>query len=253
MRTYLLTWNPARFPWGGLADEARLLKRGEESIGRWSCGNSRRIRSGDRLFMIKQGRPPRGIVAAGWATSDVFVDQHWDPGKRRAGMKARYVEWRLDTLLDPAADQILGVGELTRGPLGRVHWRTQTSGILIPEDAATLLEKVWADHLARIGRSAKAPAAVREGSEEYEAMTSMNEVELLKRITVNPHIFSGKPIIRGRRLAVEHVLGMLAAGDTTETILDGYPWLEKDDIQACLVYARRLVANERLEAVRIET
>jgi uncharacterized protein (DUF433 family) len=42
----------------------------------------------------------------------------------------------------------------------------------------------------------------------------MDEQQLLKRITVDPAIFSGKPIIRGRRLAVEHVLGMLAAGDT---------------------------------------
>ena len=67
----------------------------------------------------------------------------------------------------------------------------------------------------------------------------MNEDQLLERITVNPKIFGGKPIIRGRRLAVEHVLGMLAAGDTTETILAGYPWLQKEDVQACLVYARR--------------
>ena len=54
----------------------------------------------------------------------------------------------------------------------------------------------------------------------------MDEQLLLKRITVNPKIFGGKPIIRGRRLAVEHVLGMLAVGDTPDTILRGYPWLE---------------------------
>ena len=75
----------------------------------------------------------------------------------------------------------------------------------------------------------------------------MDEQALLKRITVNPQIFGGKPIIRGRRLAVEHILGMLAAGDTVETILEGYPWLEPEDIQACLVYAHRLVGHERIE------
>ena len=67
----------------------------------------------------------------------------------------------------------------------------------------------------------------------------MEESKLLERITINPKIFGGKPIIRGHRLAVEHVLGMLAAGDSPETILSGYPWLEAEDIQACLVYARR--------------
>jgi len=49
------------------------------------------------------------------------------------------------------------------------------------------------------------------------------------------------------------VLAMLAAGDTPETIFEGYPWLEPDDIRACLVYARRLVARERVDALTIET
>ena len=80
----------------------------------------------------------------------------------------------------------------------------------------------------------------------------MDEEKLLARITVNPKIFGGKPIIRGRRLAVEHVLGMLAAGDTPEVILEGYPWLEPEDIQACLVYARRLVGHERIEPLFME-
>ena len=75
----------------------------------------------------------------------------------------------------------------------------------------------------------------------------MGEDELLKRITIDPRIFGGKPIIRGRRLAVEHVLGMLAAGDTAESILQGYPWLEPADIRACLAFARRLVGHERVE------
>ncbi len=81
----------------------------------------------------------------------------------------------------------------------------------------------------------------------------MNEQKLLERITVNPKIFGGKPIIRGRRLAVEHILGMMAAGDTPETILEGYPWLEPADIQACLVYARKLVGHERVEPMILDT
>jgi uncharacterized protein (DUF433 family) len=80
----------------------------------------------------------------------------------------------------------------------------------------------------------------------------MDEQNLLKRITVNPDIFGGKPIIRGRRLAVEHVLGMLGAGDAAEDVLRAYPWLEREDIQACLIYARRITANERIEPLSIE-
>jgi uncharacterized protein (DUF433 family) len=75
----------------------------------------------------------------------------------------------------------------------------------------------------------------------------MDENELLTRITVDPQIYAGKPIIRGKRLAVEHVLGMLAAGDSMETLLAGYPWLEREDLLACLAYARRVVGRERIE------
>ena len=70
--------------------------------------------------------------------------------------------------------------------------------------------------------------------------------DLLDRITIDPTIFGGKPIIRGRRLAVEHVLAMLAAGDDIDTLLAGYAWLERDDVLACIEYARRLVADERV-------
>ena len=76
---------------------------------------------------------------------------------------------------------------------------------------------------------------------------AMTDADLLARITVDPEIFGGKPIVRGRRLAVEHVLGMLEAGDDVATILDGYPWLEREDVLACIAYARRLVAHERIE------
>lgn len=75
----------------------------------------------------------------------------------------------------------------------------------------------------------------------------MNVQNLLKPITVSPKIFDGKPIIRGRRLAVAPVLSMLAAGDSAEKILQGYRWLEKEEVKACLVFARRVVGTNDLE------
>lgn len=72
------------------------------------------------------------------------------------------------------------------------------------------------------------------------------ENELLDRITAHPNIFGGKPIVRDMRIAVEHILGMLAAGDTAQLILQEYPFLEPEDIQACLVFAHRSVAGEQV-------
>ena len=67
-----------------------------------------------------------------------------------------------------------------------------------------------------------------------------DEWALLDRITTVPGLLGGKPVIRGRRLAVEHVLGMLAVGDDVETILSGHPWLEPDDIRACVVFGEQI-------------
>lgn len=75
----------------------------------------------------------------------------------------------------------------------------------------------------------------------------MNQDHLIERISFDPEIYGGKPIIRGRRLAVEHILDMLASGDQPAEILKGYPWLEPEDIQACLVYAAMLARHERIE------
>ena len=73
------------------------------------------------------------------------------------------------------------------------------------------------------------------------------ETQLIQRITSDPAIFGGKPVVRGRRLAVEHVLGLLAAGDSVSDVLAAYPFLDADDVRACLLYAYKLVAHERVE------
>lgn len=64
-------------------------------------------------------------------------------------------------------------------------------------------------------------------------------------------IFGGKPIIRGRRLAVEHILAMLAAGDTAQDIVAAYPFLEPEDVRACILYAYKLVAHERVDPLPV--
>lgn len=75
----------------------------------------------------------------------------------------------------------------------------------------------------------------------------MSDEDLLKRITFNPEIYGGKAIIRGHRLAVEHILEMLAAGSPSQEIVDAYDWLELEDVQACLLYAAHVIGNESFE------
>jgi len=76
----------------------------------------------------------------------------------------------------------------------------------------------------------------------------MESEDLLKRITMNPEICFGKPTIRNMRYPVELILELLSAGMTTQEILDDYPSLTEEDIQACLVFATRLVRLNSIES-----
>jgi uncharacterized protein (DUF433 family) len=66
----------------------------------------------------------------------------------------------------------------------------------------------------------------------------------VERITVDPRVCQGKPCLRGMRFPVSRLLGLLAAGETRETILKAYPYLEDGDIEAALVYAAMLAEDE---------
>jgi uncharacterized protein (DUF433 family) len=68
-----------------------------------------------------------------------------------------------------------------------------------------------------------------------------------QRITVNPEICGGKPCIRGLRFPVSRLLGLLAAGETSESILRSYPYLEPEDIQEALCYAAFLADEQVIE------
>ena len=63
------------------------------------------------------------------------------------------------------------------------------------------------------------------------------------RITINPDICNGRPIIKGTRITVQTILEFLGAGDSIDDILNEYPSLAKDDIYACIQYASKLMAN----------
>lgn len=77
----------------------------------------------------------------------------------------------------------------------------------------------------------------------------MKKEDLLNRITINPKVMVGKPTIRGLRITVEQILKALAGGVTIEDLLEDYPELEKEDIQAALIYASELVNEEQVFAV----
>ena len=73
------------------------------------------------------------------------------------------------------------------------------------------------------------------------------DATLLNRITINPDICNGKPVVRNLRITVETILQYLSAGDSTEDILNAYPFLEKEDIQACIYFALKSLSTNKNE------
>ena len=71
----------------------------------------------------------------------------------------------------------------------------------------------------------------------------MASTSLADRITVDPDICNGKPVIRGMRITAATILEFLAAGDSADDILRQYPMLEREDIAACLAFAGRLLGH----------
>lgn len=72
----------------------------------------------------------------------------------------------------------------------------------------------------------------------------MSSNELLQRIEVNPEVCNGRPIIKGTRISVQSILEYLAAGDSFEDVLSAFDRIQREDIQACLLYASRLSSAE---------
>ncbi len=80
----------------------------------------------------------------------------------------------------------------------------------------------------------------------------MKDQELLERITINPKVMVGKPVIRGTRLTVEYILNLLAHGATVTEIISEYKGLTREDIQACILFATKSLENTTFMPLAVE-
>lgn len=80
----------------------------------------------------------------------------------------------------------------------------------------------------------------------------MDDRKLLERISLNPKVLTGKPVIRGTRLSVEFILNLLAHGTTEAEILDEYKGLSREDIRACLLFAGESLSRSEFMPLVVE-
>jgi hypothetical protein len=151
MPTFLLTWNPARWPWANLAEASHQTAAGTSYASRWSTGNTKKIARGDRVFLLKQGEEPRGVIAAGRVTSEgVYEAPHYDPQRASQGDTALRADVEFVRILNPAENAPLSVEDIRVGPLAAVYWSIPASGTELADDAARALEDLWSAYLEQI-------------------------------------------------------------------------------------------------------
>ena len=146
MRTWLFTWNPSRYAWDDKYDGYLEMKNQISQAGitynSWSCGNNKSIKKKDRIFLIRLGVEPRGIMASGYAATDVFEGPHWDAQKEALGIKCRRLFIEFDKIQDPLSENIISMDKLLEiNP--KYKWSSQMSGIEIPDHIADEVEKIW--------------------------------------------------------------------------------------------------------------
>lgn len=138
MATYLLTWNPKRWPMADMAETVGRFERTGRLNCSWSCSRTKKIQLGDRVFLLRQGAEPRGIIGSGQVTGEPTEDRMWND---RISMFVD-VEWDLIQMAP-----VIGRNELVLGRLSEVNWNTQSSGIEIRELPSAELFELWSERI----------------------------------------------------------------------------------------------------------
>lgn len=165
MPTYLLTWNPKKWQWNHIQKSIAQVETEGFCFETWSVGVTKKICTGDRIFLMKLGEKPRGVSASGWVTSDTYEDKHWGDNSKTA----LYVDVHFDKIIDPSQESIFSIELLQDKVYSGVNWTPQASGMIIPDDIAENLEKDWAKFINH-------PIPVRQN----EYADEVNETEIVK-------------------------------------------------------------------------
>lgn len=144
MASYLLKWDPTKWDWRNIKELAEAVKGGVPVTKPWVCGLARRIAAGDRIFIIRAGREPRGIVGSGHVTRGSYEANNLeaqDTGQAKKGVM--FVDVRFDALAEPVREALLPRTKLNDSALKSFNWDIRESGTQIPDAVAAELEKAW--------------------------------------------------------------------------------------------------------------
>ena len=143
MKSYLFAWNPKKWDWTTLEESIDQIEQTGRANEKWSVVSHKKIKAGDRAFLMRLGQEPKGIMGSGFVTSNPFLSPHWDG----SGRLVKRVMIDFEVLLNPNEEPLLNLNLLNQGNLGQVNWTPQSSGVEIKPEVTAELEAVWFDFL----------------------------------------------------------------------------------------------------------
>ena len=148
MSVWLLTWNPDNWEWKDLKEAVKTTNNKQHYKTRWSC-LSKKVQIGDRIFLMKTGNEPRGLVASGYAVSESYEDSHYDSKKSAEGKKASYINVEFEKILDYETEEIILQDDLKK-KFDIQTWSPMGSGIEIKPEISDKVIKIWDDKYGTI-------------------------------------------------------------------------------------------------------
>ena len=143
MKTFLFAWNPNKWDWTTLEQSIEEIKKTGKITDKWSVVSHKKIKPGDRVFLMRLGKEPKGIMASGFVSSSPFLSKHWG-GEDKLVYR---VMIDFEVILNPDIEPLLSLDILNKGKLKKGLWTPQSSGIEIIPEIVDELESVWFDFL----------------------------------------------------------------------------------------------------------
>lgn len=144
MKTFLFAWNPKNWDWETLDDGIKEIDQKGYTTEKWSVLSHKKISIGDRAFLVRLGKEPKGIMASGFVKTSPFLSEHWNG----TGKLVHRVLIDFDVILKPDKESLLSIDILNQGELASCNWTPQASGVEISSEFTEELEAVWFDFLS---------------------------------------------------------------------------------------------------------
>ncbi len=180
---YLLTWNPNKWSWNrDYSEMVRNVSCDNRLIEPWTT-NSTKIHKGDIVYLMRLGVEPKGIIAKGYAVSDVYLTDHYDKERAAKGERTNHVDAEYVKFLDYNSSKHIDI-DVLKDKFPNQQWTPFSSGIEIRKEYCSELNELWNEYVANDDREVFFESLILPDDFEAKRYIGMNRVHLKKNSVV---------------------------------------------------------------------